>query len=103
MDFEIQRCTRHCAETGRELAPDEEFYSILVADQAQIVRKDYCLDAWQGPPEGVLGCWKSRVPSRNSRRVHWAPNDIMLEYFEELQDQPEKNDIRYLLALLILP
>ena len=102
MDFEVQRCTRHCAETGHEFAPEEEFFSVLVVEEAQIIRKDYCTAAWQGPPENALGWWKSKMPSRNAHRLHWAPNDIMLEYFEELQDQPEKKDVRYVLALLMV-
>lgn len=102
MDFEVQRCTRHCAETGNEFKPDEVFFSALIADQAQIVRKDFCVDAWQGPPDGALGWWKSKMPSRNSRRVNWAPNDIMLDYFSELQQQPEKQDVLYVLTLLMI-
>jgi hypothetical protein len=102
MDFEVQRCTRHCADTGKEFKPDEEFFSALIVDQAQIVRKDYCVDAWEGPPDGALGWWKSKMPSDSGRRVSWAPNDIMLDYFEELQQQPEKQDVRYVLTLLMI-
>ena len=102
MDFEVQRCTRHCIKTGREFKPDEEFYSVLVAEGSQVVRQDYSLDAWEGPFEGCLGSWKSKMPSPKSNRMHWAPNDIMLEYFEELADQPERQDVRYVLALLMI-
>ncbi|NIP85176.1 MAG: hypothetical protein GTO03_06305 [Planctomycetales bacterium] len=102
MDFDVQRCTRHCAETGQEFAPAEEFFSVLVVEDAQVVRKDYGAAAWQGPPAEALGWWKSKMPSRSAQRVHWAPNDIMLEYFEELEDQPEKQDVRYVLALLMV-
>ncbi|MCE9545925.1 MAG: hypothetical protein K8T25_10460 [Planctomycetia bacterium] len=102
MDFEVQRCSRHCATSGRELAPDEEFYSTLAAEGSAVVRHDYALDAWHGPPEGVLGWWKSRMPGRTTRRVNWAPSDVMLEYFEELAARPDKQDARYLLALLLI-
>src|SRR5579863_1948158 len=54
MDYEIQRFTRHCAVTGRELAPGEEFYTALVAAGAELKRIDYSAEAWQGPPEGAL-------------------------------------------------
>ena len=30
LDFEVQRCTRRCAATDRELKPGETFYSTLV-------------------------------------------------------------------------
>ncbi|MCE9556917.1 MAG: hypothetical protein K8T91_26515 [Planctomycetes bacterium] len=102
MDFEIQRCTRHCSATGRELAPDEVFYSALVEEGGQTVRHDFCAEAWQGPPSPSMGWWKSRMPGRTGRRINWAPSDVMLEYFEELADKPDRQDVRYVLALLMI-
>ena len=31
-----------------------------------------------------------------------APNEMMLHFFEELQSHPEKEDMRYVLALLLV-
>ena len=102
MDYDIQRCTRHCAATGRELAPGEHFYSVLVAEASETKRYDYSVEAWKGPPEGALGWWKSQIPDPNARRIGWAPNDVMLELFESLADQPDRQDMRYLLGLLLV-
>jgi len=102
MDYEIQRCTRCCAATGRELAPGEEFYSALVAEGADLVRHDYSTEAWDGPPEGAIGWWKSQMPSPTAKRMNWAPNDVMLEFFEQLEQQPDRQDMRYVLALLLV-
>ncbi len=102
MDYEIQRCTRRCGATDRELQPGEEFYSVLVAEGAKLVRHDYSVEAWQGPPEGAAGWWKSQVPRPDAKRVHWAPNDVMLQFFEELEQQPTRQDMRYVLALLLV-
>jgi len=102
IDYEVQRCTRHCVVTGRELQPGEIFYSTLTAEGANVVRRDYSIEAWQGPPEGVLGWWKSRMPERDARKLHWAPNDVMLELLEGLEGQPDKQDLRYVLALLLI-
>lgn len=102
IDYEVQRCTRHCATTGRQLEPGEAFYSTLTADGAQVVRQDFSAEAWHGPPPGVLGWWKSHMPERNAKKLHWAPNDVMLELLESLEDQPEKMDMRYVLALLLI-
>ena len=102
IDYEVQRCTRHCAATGRELQPGEAFYSTLTAEAEQVVRHDYSQEAWQGPPEGVLGWWKSHMPKRNTKKLHWAPNDVMLELLESLEAQPDKMDMRYVLALLLI-
>ena len=102
MDYEIQRFTRHCAKTGRELKPGEIFFSTLAAEGARVVRQDFAADAWQGPPEGVLGWWKSQVPTESAHKVHWAPNDVMLELLEQWEHDPTKLDSRYVLSLLLV-
>ncbi len=102
MDYEIQRCTRHCAKSGREFAPGETFYSVLLADGAEVQRLDYGSEAWEGPPAEAIGYWKSQIPDRNAQKMHWAPNDVMLQFFDELAEQPDKQDMRYVLALLMV-
>ena len=72
LDFEVQRCTRRCAATDRPLEPGELCYSVLEAEGAEIVRKDYCGDAWSGPPEKVIGWWKSRIPEPTAKKVKLA-------------------------------
>ena len=62
IDYELQRCTRHCAVTERELQPGETFFSTLTAEGAELARRDYSVEAWQGPPAGVVGWWKSKMP-----------------------------------------
>ena len=102
MEYEVQRCTRHCVTTGRELSPGESYYSVLIEKGTQLQRLDYALEAWQGPPADAIGWWKSQTPSTQTRRTHWAPNDVMLEFFDQLEGQPESQDTRYVLALLLV-
>lgn len=101
-DAEIQRCTRRCAKTNRELQPGETVYSVLVPEGVQVVRYDYGADAWEDAPANALGWWQSRIPEPNATRVHWAPSDVMLHYFEELEGQDSRCDERYILTLLLL-
>lgn len=102
LDFEIQRCTRRCAKTDRELKPGETFHTVLVAEAAEVVRYDYSEEAWDGPPDDAIGCWKSQMPEPNARKVNWAPNDVMLHYFQQLEGQDDKEDVRYILTLLMI-
>jgi len=102
LDFEIQRCTRRCAKTDRELKPGETFYTVLVAEEAEVVRYDYSEEAWDGPPEDVIGWWKSQMAEPNAKKVNWAPNDVMLHYFQQLDGQDDKEDVRYVLTLLMI-
>lgn len=102
MDYEVQRCTRHCAKSGRDLVPGEEYYSALVAEGAELVRRDYAAEAWEGPPEGAVGWWKSQIPTPQATRVRLAPNEVMLQLFDQLEGQPDKQDMRYVLSLLLV-
>jgi len=102
MDYELQRCTRCCAQTGRELTSGEPFYSVLLAEAGEMRRYDYSQQAWNGPPEAAIGWWRSLVPTAGSERKHWAPNDVMLEFLEQLAGQADKQDVQYVLALLLV-
>ena len=102
MDFEVQRCTRQCAATERQLQPGETFYSMLTVEGAEVVRQDFSVEAWEGPPEGTLGWWKSQMPEADARKINWAPNDVMLHLLDEMEPQPEMADMRYVLALLLV-
>ena len=102
LDFDVQRCTRRCAASDRELKPGEVFYSVLLSEGAEIVRCDYAAEAWKGAPDNAVGWWKSQMPDPQANKMHWAPNEVMLHYFEQLANEPEKEDTRYVLALLML-
>ena len=75
---------------------------MLIAEGADLRRLDYCAEAWEGPPENATGSWRSRMPSVTQKRMQWAPNDVMLHFFEELENQPERSDMRFVLALLLV-
>jgi hypothetical protein len=101
-DYEIGRCTRRCFITGRELGEGEVCYSALMPDGTGVVRRDYASDAWEGPPEGAIGWWKTVVVDPAAGRATWAPQDVMLNFFERLLDEPASEDARYVLALLLV-
>jgi hypothetical protein len=102
LDFEVQRCTRRCAVTDRALEPGELSYSVLEVHGADVVRKDFCSEVWTGAPESALGWWKTRIPEPAAKKVKLAPNDVLLELFDELADRPEQSDVRYVLTLLLI-
>jgi len=102
LDFEVQRSTRRCAATDRALEPGDVCYSVLEVQGADVVRKDYCREAWTGAPETAFGWWKSRIPEPTAKKVKLAPNDVLLELFDELADRHEQLDLRYVLTLLLI-
>jgi hypothetical protein len=101
-EYEVQRFTRRCAATGREFQPGETFYSVLVPDGVQIRRMDYSAEAWAGPPSEAIAWWKSQAPGKHTHWMVWAPNDVLLDYLEQLEAQSSEWDKRYILALLLL-
>ena len=102
LDFHVQRCTRRCHETDRELKAGETFFSVLLADGGDVQRYDYGEDSWQGPPEAAIGWWKSQMPAADANRLNWAPNDVMLHYFQRLSQAEDQQDICYILVLLMI-
>lgn len=102
LDFEVQRSTRRCAATDRSLEPGDVCYSVLEVQGADVVRRDFCGEAWTGPPADAFGWWKSRVPEPTAKKIKLAPNDVLLQLFDELADRPDHQDMRYVLALLLL-
>jgi hypothetical protein len=102
IDFEIQKCSRRCAASDRELQPGERVYSVLLHEGGAVVRRDFAEESWSGPPAESLGWWQAKIPTPESRRVHWAPHEVMLHYFLELEAATDQQDLRYVLALLMV-
>lgn len=107
IDFDIQRCTRRCAATERELLPGEEYFSVLMpgdlaTNREGVERADYSLPAWTGPPAEALGWWKSRLPNGKNGKPKLAPNEVLLALFDQWAEEPERVEARYVLALLLV-
>ncbi len=102
MDFQIKRTGRRCHETDRELKPGETFYSELVDEEGELTRRDLSSEAWDGPHENSIGWWQARVPDIQGGKVYWAPRDILLSYFESLQQHEQHRAAAYVMALLLV-
>lgn len=102
LDFDIRHSARRCAKTDREFKPGETIYSVLVPEGAAVVRYDYCQEGWEGPPANAVGWWKSQLAEGGGKRVTLAPNDVIVQYFEQLEGQADRADMRYVLTLLMI-
>jgi hypothetical protein len=103
-DYQIQPHTRRCALTGRALQPGEKFYTALVEEGAQFVRKDYAGDAWQGPPPGAFGYWCGKVPAHDGAKLQRCDDEMLIDCFTRLEGDadPSRVNFRYVVALLLL-
>jgi hypothetical protein len=102
LDFEVQRSSRRCAATDLPIEPGDVCYSVLEARGAEIVRKDFSSAAWTDPPAEAFAWWRTRIPEPIAKKVKLAPNDVLLELFDQLADDPSHADMRYVLTLLLV-
>jgi len=102
LEFDVRTCSRRCASTDRELEPGDVYFSVLEAAGAELVRRDYGVEAWVGEPEECVGWWRSRVPAKEGAKPKLAPTDVMLNLFATLDSRPDDETFRYLLGLLLL-
>lgn len=63
---------------------------------------DISVDSWEGPQEDTVGWWKCRMPDADKRKLKPAPNGVLLDTLSELLDQPESQELAYLLALMLV-
>jgi hypothetical protein len=102
LDFEVQRTSRRCAATDLPLEPGDICYSLLEVRGADVVRKDFCSSAWTEPSREAFAWWRTRIPEPTAKKIRLAPNDVLLELFEQLAGDPAHNDLRYVLTLLLV-
>ena len=102
LDFEVHPHTRRCHATGRPLAPGELYFSLLSVEGRQTVRRDYSAEGWKGPPSDAIGWWKARLPKQSPGRPTFAPNEVLLNLFDELAENDEEIAFRYVVGLLLI-
>jgi hypothetical protein len=102
LDFEVQRTSRRCTATDLPLEPGDICYSVLEFQGADVIRKDFSSAAWTEPPGEAFAWWRTQIPEPTAKKVKLAPNDVLLELFDQLADNPASDDLRYVLALLLV-
>ena len=101
-EYKVSRCSRRCSLLDRPLKPGEGFYSVVFEDDEEFIRKDISVEAWQGPPEGAIGWWQGKMPEAGTGKMKLAPNHVLLEMLRQMSDEPHREPVRYLLALMLM-
>lgn len=104
MEYQIQPNSRRCAVTGRELRPGERYYTALLEENHQFVRKDFCIEAWQGPPLNAFSFWTGHVAASSEKTKPRFDDDLLEDCFRRLEGQtePGRVNFRYVVALLLV-
>ena len=101
-DFDFKRSSKRCSVTDRVFAPGEKYVSALIESGDELDRCDFSLGEWNEPPENCIGWWKTQVPEATEGRVFWAPDAVLLSYFDRLYELPDRKDVVYVMALLMV-
>ena len=101
-EFEFKRRSRVCSVSERELLPGEKYFSVLVDQEGEIIRKEIAATQWGGPPDHCISWWKSQIPELDPNKFFWAPDNVIIDYFERFQTIEDKTVEQYVLALLLI-
>jgi len=95
---------RTCCVCGREFNPEADYLSALFEEGEQFLRRDYCGDCWQGPPEGSFSYWRGRMPAKEERPQRFVDDRDLVDLLARLADvtEPRQTAFRYLLGLLLV-
>jgi hypothetical protein len=101
-DYPTTKSSKRCSLSGSEFAPGENYISVLIPEGDEITRLDISAKQWTEPPENAIGWWKCRMPDAQRRGSRPAPNSVLLDTLAELLQRPDKAELAYLLALLLV-
>lgn len=102
-EYEISRSTGRCAVTHRELKEGESYYVVLIETAEGFERRDYSVDAWDGPPEGAACFFRARVPVKEKGPIV-IDHGVLTHLFQRLEHEESemKQKFRFVLALLLM-
>ncbi len=103
IEFDFKRPTRKCSVTEQDIGPGQRFVSALVEQaNGSLARLDFSEANWTSPPDDCIGWWTSQVPFADKGRVYWAPNDVLLAFFEHALSQPDQQPMAFVMALVLV-
>ncbi|MDR1924461.1 MAG: hypothetical protein LBQ66_08800 [Planctomycetaceae bacterium] len=100
--MEVPKASRNCFACGRELLPGETFFSVVFEEGDVVVRRDFAGENWKEPPENFIAWWKTTVPKPNDKKNKLAPNDVLLNLFNQIRNNDNQADLLYVLSLLLI-
>jgi hypothetical protein len=103
-DYQIQGSSRKCCVSGRELRSGEKYYSVLLDLDGKLLRQDYSVEVWKGPPERSFSFWMGTIAAPESRRRPTIDDEMLMDCCQRLdgQTEPGKIRFRYIVALLLM-
>jgi hypothetical protein len=103
-EWNVGKTAGTCCVTQKQLVENEEHYSALFETNEGFERRDYCLEAWAGPPDEAICFWKARVPAKEEKKRMFVDDDVLMNFFMRLADaeDPLKLNFRFVLGLILM-
>jgi hypothetical protein len=101
-EWKIHKRAKSCSACQRAFRSEEEHYSGIVEVGGRFERRDACVPCWAQTPE-LFSFWKTRTPKRTEKRLEDinAMQDFFKKLLEKPSDDPSRQKITYLTALLL--
>ena len=101
-EWKINKRSKGCCQCRRAFRSEEEHYSGIVDVDGRFERRDLCLSCWGQKPE-LFSFWRTRTPKREEKRLEDinAMQDFFKKLIEKPSDDPSRQKITYLTALLL--
>jgi hypothetical protein len=103
-EWEITRPLGQCCGTGRQIAPNEEYFATLVETDGGLERRDFCAEYWQNNTPKVYCYWRSKLPDPEHKKQLFVDDDMLMAFFERLEqeNEQEKLNFRFVIMLVLM-
>lgn len=104
-DWDIKSRAHTCAQTGKEFAEGDFFYTLLYRDGDGFRREDLSEEAWQSRNDNIqpFSFWRSKYEPPAPPPPEPIPKDDAESLLRRMlaEQNPERNNICYILALML--
>ena len=107
-EFNIARTAGQCVKCERTLEPAEPYMAVVVEDDEQLQRHDWCLSCWDDPEREPIanpfGQWRTQAPVKGEKKKLFVDDELLLNFFHRLadDDQPARQSFRFVLTLVLM-
>lgn len=102
-EWQVTRAGRECRQCGRTFEIGEVFRAVLYETSAGYEREDYCQQCEPPAERDPVGTWQTQRAAPATAKTPTFDREAIYNFFLRLEDddQPEKIQFRFLLALLL--
>ena len=101
-EWEITRPLGQCCGSGRQIAPNEEYFAALVETGNGLERRDFCAEYWQNNTPTVYCYWKSKLPDPEHKKQLFVDDDMLMAFFERLEQESEQEKLNFRFVIMLV-